>query len=86
MQNGNVPKRKPINIKLIEIVEVIDGLDVFKICVLGFPDCGDEHPCPVHNTWGEIRDKTFQMLNDETLEHFKETTIKKYVAYNYLLP
>ncbi len=69
--------RKPSNIKLIEIVEAIDGLNVFKTCVLGFPDCGDEHPCPVHNTWGGIRDKTFKMLNEETLEHFKETTIKK---------
>ncbi|MEE9430877.1 MAG: Rrf2 family transcriptional regulator [Melioribacteraceae bacterium] len=69
--------RKPSNIKLIEIVDAIDGLEVFKTCVLGFPDCGDEHPCPVHNTWGDIRDKTFKMLNEETLEHFKETTIKK---------
>jgi len=69
--------RKPSNIKLIEIVEAIDGLEVFKTCVLGFPNCGDEHPCPVHSSWGEIRSKTFQMLNEETLEHFKETTIKK---------
>ena len=69
--------RKPNNIKLIEIVEAIDGLDVFKTCVLGFPDCGDKHPCPVHEAWGKIREKTFNMLNEETLEHFKETTIKK---------
>lgn len=69
--------RKPSNIKLIEIVEAIDGLEVFETCVLGFPDCGDKHPCPVHETWGKIREKTFNMLNEETLEHFKETTVKK---------
>jgi len=69
--------RKPSNIKLIEIVEAIDGLNVFKTCVLGFPNCGNENPCPVHETWGQIREKTFNMLNKETLENFKEATIKK---------
>ena len=69
--------RKPENIKLIEIVKAIDGDKVFKSCVLGFPNCGDDHPCPVHNKWGKIRADAFKMLSEETLEELKEKTLKK---------
>ena len=72
--------RRPSQIKLIEIVEAIDGDKVFKTCVLGFPNCGDENPCPVHETWGKIRNETFKMLANETLEQFKEKTIKKIIS------
>jgi Rrf2 family protein len=64
-------------IKLIEIVEAIDGLNVFDKCVLGFPDCNDERPCPVHNTWGRVRDEAYNMLFAETLEDFKQKTFTK---------
>ena len=69
--------RRPSQIKLIEIVEAIDGLDVFHHCVLGFPDCSSDHPCPVHDKWGKIRDDAFKMLSEETLEQLKEKTVKK---------
>ena len=69
--------RRPSQIKLIEIVEAIDGLAVFKSCVLGFPNCSSDHPCPVHDKWGKIRDDAYKMLNEETLEQLKEKTVKK---------
>ncbi len=64
-------------IKLIEIVEAIDGISVFENCVLGFPECGDTHPCPVHNTWGKIRDEAYNMLMTETLEDLKSKSFDK---------
>jgi len=64
-------------IRLIEIVEAIDGREVFEKCVLGFPECGDTHPCPVHNTWGKIRDEAYNMLREETLHDFKLKTFNK---------
>lgn len=69
--------RRPSQIKLIEIVEAIDGLTVFNNCVLGFPNCSCENPCPVHDKWGGIRDQAYKMLSEETLEQLKEKTIKK---------
>jgi len=69
--------RRPSQIKLIEIVEAVDGLEVFNNCVLGFPDCSSDHPCPVHDKWGKIRDEAFKMLSEETLEQLKEKTVKK---------
>ncbi len=69
--------RNPAEIKLIDIVEAIDGLDVFKSCVLGFPGCSHEEPCPVHNKWGKLRDEAFEMLSEESLENLKEKTLVK---------
>lgn len=72
--------KAPSKIKLIEIVQAIDGLDVFKSCVLGFPNCSSDAPCPVHEKWGKIRDETFKMLSEETLEQLKEKTVKKIIS------
>lgn len=69
--------KHPSQIKLIDIVEAIDGLESFNTCVLGFPNCSDKNPCPLHEKWGELREKAYQMLNEENLEHFKEKTLSK---------
>ena len=69
--------KEPIEIKLIDIVEAIDGLEVFKTCVLGFPGCSHETPCPVHEKWGKLRDEAYKMLSEETLEDLKDKTINK---------
>ncbi len=69
--------KSPNKIKLIDVVEAIDGLDVFNSCVLGFPNCSPDKPCPVHNKWGKLRTEAYNMLSDETLDLFKEKTLKK---------
>jgi Rrf2 family protein len=69
--------KKPSEIYLIDIVKAIDGLTIFENCVLGFPDCCPEKPCPVHDEWGIIRDEAFKMLSHYTLEELRDKTIKK---------
>ena len=66
--------RSAKKVRLIEIVEVIDGLDMFNNCVLGFPGCTSEEPCPVHDKWGKLREEAYKMLSEETLEDIKDTT------------
>ncbi len=72
--------RRPSQIKLIEIVEAVDGLEVFNNCVLGFPNCSCDSPCPVHDKWGKIRDEAYNMLSEETLEELKEKTVRKIIS------
>ncbi len=69
--------KNPSEIRLIDIVESIDGLDVFRRCVLGFPGCSVDEPCPLHYKWGVLREETLKMLSDETLAELKEQTINK---------
>ncbi|MBE2280784.1 MAG: Rrf2 family transcriptional regulator [Ignavibacteriaceae bacterium] len=69
--------RKPSEIRLIDVVEAIDGFKLFQSCVLGFPGCSDTDPCPVHNKWGKLRDEAFKMLSMENLEALKSVTAGK---------
>ncbi len=35
-------------ITIAQIIECIDGADIFSSCVLGLPVCSEENPCPLH--------------------------------------
>lgn len=72
--------KSPSEIKLIDIVEAIDGLEMFDSCVLGFPDCSPDTPCPVHDKWGVLRNQAHDMLTSETLDKLKEQTLKKILS------
>lgn len=41
---------------LINIVEAIDGKNIFKGCGLGLSRCSATHPCPIHDEYKEARD------------------------------
>lgn len=69
--------KSPADIKLIEIVKAIDGLEIFNSCVLGFPGCSSLEPCPMHEKWGKLREEAYKMLSTESLEELKEKTISK---------
>jgi Rrf2 family transcriptional regulator, iron-sulfur cluster assembly transcription factor len=69
--------KDPKKIKLIDIVAAIDGMSMFSGCVLGFPNCNPDNPCPLHDKWGELRSKAYTMLTDENLDHFREKTLRK---------
>jgi Rrf2 family iron-sulfur cluster assembly transcriptional regulator len=69
--------KAPSRIRLIDIVAAIDGLGMFNNCVLGFPHCSPDNPCPLHSKWGELRTKAYNMLTDETIDKFKESTLRK---------
>ncbi|RMD49801.1 MAG: Rrf2 family transcriptional regulator [Ignavibacteria bacterium] len=72
--------KRPSQIKLIDIVLAIDGDEVFNNCVLGFPGCSDNNPCPVHEKWGKLRTDAYKMLSEETLEQLKEKTVNKILS------
>ncbi len=69
--------KDPSKIRLIDIVAAIDGLSMFDSCVLGFPNCSPDNPCPLHSRWGELRTRAYDMLTDETIDNFKESTLRK---------
>ena len=71
--NGGVALGKPPEqIRLIDVVEAIDGLDSFQRCVLGLEPCGDEFPCPVHASWAKIKEQLHELLTKENIQTFAE--------------
>ena len=60
--------KAPSQITLLQVVEVIDGLDLFRACALGLPHCSDDFPCPLHGQWGGLRTEIQEMLTHRTLD------------------
>lgn len=54
-------------ISLFDIVEAIDGDGYRTSCVLGFPDCSANSPCPVHDKWKDMRDNIVEMIKKKNL-------------------
>jgi Rrf2 family protein len=66
--NGGVKLKQPAeSIRLVDVVEAIDGLDVLTECMLGLPGCGNKQPCPVHDKWANIRTQLRNMLESNNL-------------------
>ncbi len=47
---------KQLNQPIMNIIETVDGKQVFKECGLGLSKCSEKHPCPVHHLYKEGRE------------------------------
>ena len=50
---------------IINIVEAIDGTEVFTGCGLGLSKCSASHPCPIHNEYKEARDILAKLFSEK---------------------
>ncbi|MGM0505723.1 MAG: RrF2 family transcriptional regulator, partial [Bacteroidota bacterium] len=64
--------REPKEISLVEIVEAIDGLDIFKQCGIGIRECDDQDPCQIHDEYKASRERMFCLFQNKTLEALTE--------------
>ncbi len=62
----------PEEIRLIEIVDAIDGLDIFDQCGIGLKRCTDEDPCPIHYEYKRIRERVRKVFESKTLVDLTE--------------
>ncbi len=60
------------DITLIEVIDAIDGLDVFTQCGIGFKRCDDDHPCPIHNEYKQVRSNIRELFETKTLLELSE--------------
>jgi len=54
-------------VTLADVVEVVEGLESYERCILGFATCDDAHPCPLHERWHGPRESIRNMLDGTTL-------------------
>lgn len=59
-------------ITLIKVVEIVDGLDVFNRCGIGFKECDDQNPCPIHFEFCQVREQIQEVFESKTLEQLKQ--------------
>ncbi|MCB7482098.1 RrF2 family transcriptional regulator [Christiangramia sediminis] len=52
---------------LADIVKAIDGDAIMTGCALGLEKCSEDHPCPIHFDFAEIRNNLKKMLEKTTI-------------------
>ncbi|WP_431135194.1 RrF2 family transcriptional regulator [Psychroserpens mesophilus] len=75
-----IDKEVIATIKLSQIVEAIDGNDIYLGCGLGLRECNEDHPCPMHDKFKSIRNGLRHMLETTNLEELS-TGIKNGDAF-----
>ena len=58
------------DISLMDIVAVIDGPALAEECALGFDECSERNPCPIHFQWRDIRAQVVKALSAKSLLEF----------------
>lgn len=64
-------------IKLSEIVKVLDGDKIYTGCGLGLKQCNETSPCPLHYKFVAVRENLRKMLEENTLYDILYTEGKK---------
>lgn len=54
-ERGYALARPPSEIMIREILEAIDGKDLFDRCIFFTETCDARSPCPLHDTWLHLR-------------------------------
>lgn len=56
------------DIRLADIVRAVDGDSVMEDCILGFPECKESAPCPLHEEWSESKDIIVKLFDETTVD------------------
>lgn len=66
------------NMRLLALVEAIDGDKLFRGCGLGLKHCSEDNPCPIHDDYKNIRESLAKLLSEKTIKELaKEVTSGK---------
>ena len=64
---------KQTNQSILNIIDAIDGKEVFDECGLGLSRCSSAHPCPIHNDYKIIRDQFKAICQQKRVSDLCET-------------
>jgi Rrf2 family protein len=59
--------RKSEEIKLIDIVDIIDGEDIFKKCIIRLENCSETEPCSMHEKYAIIRSQLHNLFQNQSI-------------------
>lgn len=66
--HGGFGLGKPADeIALIDVVDIIDGQDIFNKCLIRLEECNSEEPCSMHDKYIEIRKSLKTLFQKEKI-------------------
>jgi Rrf2 family iron-sulfur cluster assembly transcriptional regulator len=73
--------RPPEEVRLMDVVEFVDGAAARPGCFLAGSDaCSDDDPCLAHDRWGAVRDQYVAFLESTTLADVSEHPSRHHMA------
>jgi len=57
----------PDEIRLLDIVQALDGIACYEQCAMGHKECSEDRPCPMHDVWKDLRSRILNSLNRNTI-------------------
>jgi len=55
------------DIRLLDIVEALDGLAPYQQCASGLSECNDDMPCSMHDSWVALRSRIMDYLGKNSI-------------------
>jgi Rrf2 family protein len=56
-----------LDISVLRIVEIIDGLEILNRCQLGIEECSNDNPCPLHFDFVKYRSGLIKTMKERTI-------------------
>ncbi len=61
--------RNPMDISFLDIVEIVDGMDLFEECIFGLKVCQEDEEkkalCPVHKKSRPVRNQLYDLFKEQ---------------------
>lgn len=77
-KHGGYSIARPLGeVHLADIIDVVEGLESYDRCILGFDTCDDENPCPLHDQWSGHKEGIRGMIDNVTLADLAKSESKR---------
>lgn len=69
--------KDPTTVTLWDVMAVLGALGGLDECAIGWAECKDEHPCPLHDRWTQLRDRIISYLKGTNVADLVASVQKK---------
>lgn len=60
-----------------EVLSAIEGPGSLDRCIMGFPACDCENPCPMHDAWSAVKAQVETSMTSTTLRDLQLTKVRR---------
>lgn len=76
--NGGYELAYPAHeITVKSIIIAVEGGETFARCIMGLPECNEKVPCPLHQSWSQVKGSLISVLDSKTLNDLIEVVKKR---------
>ncbi len=75
---GYIFAKNANTIYISQVIDVVEGMDKYEGCIMGFNDCSDDNPCSLHENYAPIKEQLINFLSNTTISELKSNKVLKF--------